>query len=60
MDWLPETLKDPSWQFIVMAILTFLLGMAGIFVPWLLSRSKKELSYRILTNASIVNIREEY
>src|ERR1051325_4226343 len=57
---LPEALKDPGWQFIVMVFLTIIVGAATIIFPWLLTRSKKELSYRILTNASIVNIREEY
>jgi hypothetical protein len=60
MDSLLETLKNPSWQFIVTAILTVVLGVATIIIPWLLARSKKELTYRLLTNTKIVSVREEY
>lgn len=60
MDWLIETLKNPSWQFIITTILAVVVGAATIIIPWLLSRSKKELTYRILTNTSVVSVREEY
>lgn len=60
MSLLPEVLKDPTWQFAVMFILTVVVAVATIIIPWLLARSKTELSYRILTNTSIVNVRGEY
>lgn len=60
MDSLIEALKDPGRQFFINAILTVLVGVAAIIIPWLLSRRKKELSYRILTNTNLVSVREEY
>jgi ABC-type multidrug transport system fused ATPase/permease subunit len=59
-DWLFEILKNPAWQFIVTAVLMVIFGVATIVVPWLLARSKKALSYRVLSNSKVVSVREEY
>lgn len=60
MDSILEILKNPSWQFIVSCAIAVVLGIAGIAATLFVARNKKELSYRILTNTSVVSVREEY
>lgn len=60
MKWLVEALKTPFWQFVVTSCLSILVGVMAIFFQWFLTRRRKELSYSLLTNTAIVNVREDY
>ena len=52
-----ELLRDPLWQF-VGAILGFVAIGITIIIFWL-QRTRKSLSYEILSNTSLLTIKEE-
>jgi hypothetical protein len=52
-----DLLRDPLWQFIG-AILAFL-GVTAAILIYFMQRQKKQLSFRTITNVSLVTVRDE-
>lgn len=59
MDWLTESIKNPTWQFAVATAVTLVLGLGGIIATIWVARSKKKLSYQLLENTPLVSVGEE-
>jgi len=53
-----EILRDTSWQFIISSGIAVLAIIAG-FVIYLLQRSKKSLSYEVISNTPLLSTSEE-
>ena len=53
-----EIMRDPVWQFIVLAALALATVVVSIFLVWM-QRRRKALSYEIISRIPLLSVEEE-
>ena len=56
---MPEWLQESFWQWVIGIVVAIVLGVAAVYGPPYLQRTRKELWYRTLSCPLVENIQDE-